>query len=152
MKIAIGCDHAGVEAKSEIIKHLVKNGYEAVNFGTDTTDSVDYPDIALPVAMAVKNGECKYGILICGTGVGIGISANKVNGIRCALCGDVYTAELTRRHNDSNMLSMGARVIEIPKMIEIVDKFLSTDFEGGRHQKRIDKITEIERKQNQNNN
>ncbi|MGN0819213.1 MAG: ribose 5-phosphate isomerase B [Christensenellaceae bacterium] len=147
MKIAVGCDHAGVEAKNEIIKHLTSKGYETVNFGTDTTDSVDYPDIALPVALAVKNGECTYGILICGTGVGIGISANKVRGIRCALCSDAYTAELTRRHNDANMISMGARVLAVPKMIEIVDKFLSTDFEGGRHQKRIDKITEIERLQ-----
>lgn len=145
MKIAIGCDHAGVECKNALIDFLKKDGYDVVNFGTDTTDSVDYPDVALPVAKAVVSGECDKGILICGTGIGIGIAANKVRGVRCALCGDTFSAELTRRHNDANMLSMGARVIDVEKMKEIVAIFLSTEFEGGRHQKRIDKITEIEK-------
>ncbi len=147
MKIAIGCDHAGVNEKNQIIDFLVKNGYEVENFGTDTADSVDYPDIALPVANAVKGGKVDRGILICGTGVGIGICANKVNGIRCALCGDEAVAKLCRQHNNANMISMGARVIDVEKMKKIVTAFLTTEFEGGRHQKRVDKITNIEKLQ-----
>lgn len=147
MKIAIGCDHAGVNEKNQIIDFLVKNGYEVENFGTDTADSVDYPDIALPVANAVKDGKVDRGILICGTGVGIGICANKVNGIRCALCGDEAVAKLCRQHNNANMISMGARVIDVEKMKKIVTAFLTTEFEGGRHQKRVDKITNIEKLQ-----
>lgn len=147
MKIAIGCDHAGVNEKNQLIDFLVKNGYEVENFGTDTADSVDYPDIALPVANAVKDGMVDRGILICGTGVGIGICANKVNGIRCALCGDEAVAKLCRQHNNANMISMGARVIDVEKMKKIVTAFLTTEFEGGRHQKRVDKITNIEKLQ-----
>lgn len=147
MKIAIGCDHAGVNEKNQLIDFLVKNGYEVENFGTDTADSVDYPDIALPVANAVKDGKVDRGILICGTGVGIGICANKVNGIRCALCGDEAVAKLCRQHNNANMISMGARVIDVEKMKKIVTAFLTTEFEGGRHQKRVDKITNIEKLQ-----
>lgn len=147
MKIAIGCDHAGVDAKNRLIDYLASKGHTLINFGTDTSDSVDYPDIALPAARAVADGEADCGILICGTGIGIGISANKVRGIRCAILSDVYSAELTRRHNNANMMSMGARVISVEKMMEICDVFLSTPFEGGRHQKRIDKITEIENSQ-----
>ena len=147
MKIAIGCDHAGVNEKNQLIDFLVKNGYEVENFGTDTADSVDYPDIALPVANAVKDGKVDRGILICGTGIGIGICANKVNGIRCALCGDEAVAKLCRQHNNANMISMGARVIDVEKMKKIVTAFLTTEFEGGRHQKRVDKITNIEKLQ-----
>ena len=147
MKIAIGCDHAGVNEKNQIIDFLVKNGYEVENFGTDTADSVDYPDIALPVANAVKDGKVDRGILICGTGVGIVFCANKVNGIRCALCGDEAVAKLCRQHNNANMISMGARVIDVEKMKKIVTAFLTTEFEGGRHQKRVDKITNIEKLQ-----
>lgn len=147
MKIAIGCDHAGVDCKNQLIEFLEKQGYEVKNFGTDTTDSCDYPDIAYPVAKSVVSGEYDRGILICGTGVGIGICANKVNGIRCALCSDSYTAELCRKHNNANMISMGARIIDIEKMKQIVSIFLSTQFEGGRHQRRVDKITMIENSQ-----
>ncbi len=147
MKIAIGCDHAGVNEKNQLIEYLKSQGYEVVNFGTDTFDSVDYPDIALPVAEAVISGQCERGILICGTGVGIGICANKVNGIRCGLCGSVEVAKLCRQHNDANMISMGARVIDIEMMKQIAIAFLTTSFEGGRHQKRVDKITLIEKKQ-----
>ena len=147
MKIAIGCDHAGVDCKNELVKYLVNQGFEVKDFGTNTTESCDYPDIAFPVAKAVCFNECDRGILICGTGVGIGICANKVNGIRCALCNDAFVAELSRKHNNANMISLGARVIDVEKMKQIVSVFLSTQFEGGRHQKRVDKITLIENSQ-----
>ena len=134
MKIAIGADHGGVELKSEIIEYFKEKGYTYTDYGTYSAASVDYPDIGLKVAEAIKNKEADRGIVICGTGIGIGISANKVPGIRCAMLSDVYSAQLARDHNDARM---------------IVDKFLNTDFSyEQRHQRRIDKITEIEKKYN----
>ncbi|PWM70677.1 MAG: ribose 5-phosphate isomerase B [Bacillota bacterium] len=146
MKIAIACDHGGYELKEELKKHLSKRNTEYVDFGTDGTQSVDYPDYAEKAAGAVLSGECDFGIVICGTGIGISIAANKIAGIRCAHCHDVYSARMTRAHNDANMLAFGARVIGAGLMCEIVDAFLGGSFEGGRHQRRVDKITAIEKK------
>lgn len=146
MKIAMACDHGGLNLKREIIKHLQSQGYEVVDFGTDTFDSCDYPDYALPAAEAVANGECERGILVCSTGIGVSIVANKVKGIRCAHCHDTYCAEFTRLHNDSNVLALGEKVVGSGYALKIVDTFLSTEFEGGRHQRRVDKITDIEKK------
>lgn len=142
--IAIGCDHGGFELKKQIIKHLEEMGYEIKDFGCYSTESVDYPDYAYPVAEAVANGSAEKGILICGTGIGMSIAANKVKGIRCALCHDCFSAHATREHNDSNVLAMGARVIGTGLAIDIVDTWLKTEFSGGRHINRINKITDIE--------
>lgn len=146
MKIALGADHGGFELKEEIKKHLELKGYEVKDFGTYSTDSCDYPDYALPVAEAVANKEFNLGILICGTGIGIGIAANKVPGIRAALCSDTFSAHATRQHNDANILTMGARVVGPGLALDIVDTFLNAEFEGDRHVKRIDKIKAIEEK------
>ena len=144
--IALACDHAALQLKEEIKKHLEQKGLQYKDFGTFTADSCDYPDFAYPVAKSVADGECDRGILVCGTGIGMSICANKVKGVRCALCGDCFSAEATRRHNDANILAMGARVIGTGLALKIVDAFLDTPFEGGRHQRRIDKITQIENK------
>lgn len=144
MKIAVGCDHGGFELKQAVIKFLEDNGYEYKDYGTYDTQSCDYPDIAAPVAKAVVAGEFDRGILICGTGIGIGIAANKVPGIRAALCHDTFSAHATREHNDSNILTMGQRVVGQGLALDIVKIWLTTEFEGGRHQKRIDKIHELE--------
>ena len=143
--IAIGCDHGAYELKLEIIRHLKERGFKVKDFGCGEGEKADYPDIAFPVAESVASGECERGILCCGTGIGMCIAANKVRGIRCALCGDCYTAKYTRLHNDSNMLALGARVIgpELAKMI--LEIFLTTGFEGGRHQTRVDMISALER-------
>ncbi|MBW6408903.1 ribose 5-phosphate isomerase B [Clostridium weizhouense] len=146
MKIAIGCDHGGFELKQEIISFLKSEGHEVKDFGTDTKDSCDYPDIALPVAEAVTAKEYRFGILICGTGIGIGISANKVPGIRAALCSDTFSAHATRQHNDANILTLGQRVVGSGLALDIVKTFISAEFEGDRHLKRINKISEIEKK------
>jgi ribose 5-phosphate isomerase B len=146
MKIAIGCDHGGFELKNEIINYLKSENYEVKDFGTYSTDSCDYPDVALPVAEVVAAKEYEFGILICGTGIGIGIAANKVPGIRAALCSDTFSAHATREHNNANILTMGQRVVGTGIALDIVKTFLSSKFEGDRHQKRIDKISEIERK------
>lgn len=146
MKIAIGSDHGGFDLKKEIKSYLQNKGFEVKDFGTDAKDSCDYPDFALSVSEAVAKGAFERGILICGTGIGISISANKVPGIRCALVGDCFSAKATRQHNDSNVLALGGRVLGPGLALEIVDIWISTEFEGGRHQKRIDKITEIEKK------
>ncbi len=148
MKIAIGADHGGFELKEEIKKYLVENSYEVKDFGTYSTESCDYPDFALPVAESVANNEYDFGILICGTGIGISISANKVPGIRAALCSDTFSAHATREHNNANILAMGARVVGPGLAIDIVKTFLAAKFEGDRHIKRLDKITEIEEKYN----
>ena len=146
MKIAVACDHGGIVLKQVLLRYLNENGYEVEDYGTDSCDSCDYPDYALPAAEAVANGKCDRGILICRTGIGISIAANKVRGIRCAHCHDTYSAKYTRLHNDANMLAFGQKIIGEGLMLEIVDIFLKTPFEGGRHQRRIDKITEIENK------
>ena len=148
MKIALGADHGGFELKEEIKKHLEEKGFEIKDFGTYSTDSCDYPDYALPVAEAVAKKEFDFGILICGTGIGIGIAANKVPGIRAALCSDTFSAHATRQHNDANILTMGARVVGPGLALDIVDTFLSAKFEGDRHIKRIAKRAAIEEKYN----
>ena len=140
MKIAIGCDHAGYELKQEIIKHLEEKGIEYKDFGCYSEEAVDYPVYGKLVGHAVADGECEKGILICGTGIGISIVANKVKGIRCALCTNEFTAEMSRRHNDANMLAMGARVVEEAKALKMVEIWLNTECEEGRHRRRIDMI------------
>ena len=146
MKIAIGCDHGGFELKNEIIKFLDNQKYEVKDFGTYSINSCDYPDVALPVAEAVATKEYEFGILICGTGIGIGIAANKVPGIRAALCSDTFSAHATREHNNANILTMGQRVVGTGLALDIVKTFISSKFEGDRHQNRIDKISIIEKR------
>lgn len=141
--LAIGCDHGGYELKQEILKYLEKEGFEVKDFGCFSTDAVDYPAIGKAVAHAVADGECEKGILICGTGIGISIAANKVKGIRAALCSDCFSAEATRLHNDANILAMGGRVVGPGLAIKIVDTFLHTEFSGDeRHVRRISLIEE----------
>ncbi len=142
--IAIACDHGGYVLKEKVKAHLLEKGYEVRDFGTNSLDSCDYPDFGAPAARAVAAGECEKGILICTTGIGMSIVANKIRGIRCALCGDPLSASLTRRHNDTNVLAMGAGIIGTNLALEIVDTWLTTDFEGGRHQRRIDKVMALE--------
>lgn len=146
MKIALGCDHGGLNLKEEIAKYLESQNIEFKDFGTYTEESCDYADIALPVAEAVVAKEFDFGILICGTGIGIGIAANKVPGVRAALCSDAFSAHATREHNDANILTMGERVVGKGLAIDIVKAFISAEFEGDRHTRRINKITEIEKK------
>ena len=145
--IGIGSDHGGYPLKEEIKKHLDEIGVAYKDFGTNTPDSCDYPIYAEAVARAVVSGEVEKGILICGTGIGISIAANKVKGIRAALCGDCYSAEYTRRHNDANVLTMGARVTGGGLACKIVDTFLATEFEGGRHARRVALIADIEERE-----
>ena len=143
MKISIGSDHGGYALKQEIAEYLRQQGHEVVDCGCHSTESCDYPDFAAAAAKAVASGQCDRGVVICSTGIGISIAANKVPGIRCALCGDIYSAEMTRRHNNANMLAMGAHLTAPVLAKKILDVFLSTEFEGGRHQRRIDKIDHI---------
>jgi len=138
--IALGCDHGGYALMQSVKAHLDELGLEYKDFGTYSTDSCDYPVYAKAAANAVASGECEKGILICGTGIGISIAANKVKGIRAALCSDCFSAEMTRRHNDANMLAMGARVLGEGLALKIVDIFLRTEFDGGRHARRVDMI------------
>ena len=138
--IALGCDHGGYALMQSVKSHLDELGLEYKDFGTYSTDSCDYPVYAKAAAKAVASGECEKGILICGTGIGISIAANKVKGIRAALCSDCFSAEMTRRHNDANMLAMGARVLGEGLALKIVDIFLTTEFDGGRHAHRVDMI------------
>ncbi|MBR6676822.1 MAG: ribose 5-phosphate isomerase B [Clostridia bacterium] len=144
-KIAIACDHGGYELKKDIIKHLNQRGFEIVDFGCDSTQSVDYPDYALPASQAVAAGECDLGILICGTGIGMSLCANKVKGIRAACCSDTFSARMTRMHNNSNILCFGARVVGLGLATDMVDLFLDTEFEGERHNARIAKMMAIEK-------
>ncbi|WP_066372439.1 ribose 5-phosphate isomerase B [Neobacillus fumarioli] len=146
MKVAIASDHGGVHIRQEIAKLLEELKIEFEDFGCDCETSVDYPDYALPVAEKVASGEFDRGILICGTGIGMSISANKVKGIRCSLCHDTFSAKYTRLHNDANILAMGERVIGPGLAREIAEIWLTTEFEGGRHAKRIGKITDYENK------
>jgi ribose 5-phosphate isomerase B len=141
MKISIGNDHAGPEYKKAIVEMLKANGYEVTNYGTDSADSVDYPDFGHPVALDVASKKADFGIIICGSGNGIAMSANKHQGIRAALCWMKEIAVLARQHNDANIISIPARYTSIPQAVEMVQTFLNTDFEGGRHQNRVDKIS-----------
>ena len=142
--IALGSDHAGLPLKKEIIALLEEMNIEYKDYGTYTTDSCDYTVFAQRAANAVASGECERGILCCGTGIGISMAANKVKGIRCACCSDCYSAKMTRKHNDANMIAMGARVVGVDLGRMIAEIFLTTGFEGGRHQRRIDQIMAIE--------
>ncbi len=144
MKIAIGNDHVAVELKNHITKYVEAKGYTVVNFGTDSSESCDYPIYGEKVARAVASGECDLGILICGTGIGISLAANKVKGIRAAVCSEPYSARLTRQHNNANIIAFGARVVGQAMAEMIVDEFLGAEYEGGRHQRRVDMITKIE--------
>ncbi|XCA83937.1 ribose 5-phosphate isomerase B [Exiguobacterium mexicanum] len=146
MKIAIGADHGGFNLKKDIIVLLEELGHEYKDFGTHSAESIDYPDVAIPVAEAVAAGEFDRGILICGTGIGIGIAANKVKGIRAALVHDSFSAKATRQHNDSNIMTMGERVIGPGLALDLVATWLDTDFEGGRHSNRVDKMSAYETK------
>ena len=143
-KIAIASDHGGFDLKENIIAFLLKKGLEIDNLGAHSTDSVDYPDYGIKLAQAITDKKFVRGILICGTGVGMSIVVNRFPGIRGALCSDVYTAKMCREHNDSNILIMGGRVIEVSLAIEILETWLNTEFEGGRHQRRLDKIKNID--------
>ena len=147
MKLAIGSDHGGFRLKEAIKTYLLAHDYEVTDFGTESEDSCDYPDFALPVAQAVAKGEYDRGILICGTGIGIGIVANKVKGVRAALCHDTFSAEACRNHNDANILTMGERIVGEGLALKIVETFLNSEFEGGRHQRRVDKIKALEENQ-----
>ncbi len=146
MKIGIGNDHSALELKAEIIDFLKEKGHEVVDYGTNSPESCDYPIYGEKVARAVSAGEVEKGILICGTGLGISLAANKVEGIRAVVCSEPFTAKMSRAHNDCNILAFGARVVgaELAKMI--VDTWLNTEFEGGRHQRRVDQIMDIERR------
>ncbi len=145
MKIAIACDHRGYEAK-ELIKGILKRGdHEVIDFGANDSKSADYPDYAIPCSLAVARGEADRGILICGSGIGMSITANKVHGIRAALCHDELTAELSRRHNDANVLCLPAMLVNDPLINRIVGTWLQTEFEAGRHERRVEKMMEIEK-------
>ena len=144
MKIAIGSDHGGYLLKEHVKKYLTEQGHEIVDFGCNSLESCDYPQFGAAAARAVADGSCERGIVICTSGIGISISANKIKGIRCALCSEPLSAEMTRRHNNANMLAMGAGMTG-PNMAErLVDTFLTTEFEGGRHQRRVDGISALE--------
>ncbi|AZV55303.1 ribose 5-phosphate isomerase B [Clostridium sp. AWRP] len=146
MKIALGSDHAGFPLKKEVMEHLQDKNIEFKDFGTFSESSCDYPDYALKVGEQVASKNYDFGILICGTGIGISIAANKIPGVRAALCSDTFSAHACREHNNANILTMGQRVVGAGLAIDIVDTFLSAKFQGDRHQRRIDKITEIEKK------
>lgn len=146
MKIALGSDHEGFHLKEAIKIYLEEEGIDYEDYGTDSTESVDYPLYGLRVAEAVAEKECDFGIICCGTGIGISIAANKVPGIRCAVVSDVYSAQMSREHNDANILALGGRVIGPGLAVKIVETWLATEFAGGRHQRRINGICEIEKK------
>ena len=139
-QIAIGCDHVGFELKTHIIEHLQSKGYSIKDFGTHNTERTDYPLYAKAVADAVTKGECGKGILVCGTGVGISIAANKVKGVRAVVCSEPYSALLSRQHNDTNILALGSRVVGRDLALMIIDSWLGGEFEGGRHQRRVDML------------
>ena len=146
MKIAIGCDHGAFALKNKVAAHLEKKGYEVKDFGTYSLDSCDYPDFAAKAAQAVADGTCEKGIVLCTTGIGVSITANKVKGIRCALLSDVLSARMTREHNDTNVMAMGAGIVGEKLAIEITDTWLGTAFSGeARHQRRIDKVMALEK-------
>jgi len=145
MKIAIGCDHGALALKNKVVSHLEQRGFEVKDFGTYALDSCDYPDFAAAAARAVAGGECDRGIVLCTTGIGVSITANKVKGIRCALLSDLMSARMTREHNDTNMMALGAAVVGEGLALEIVDTWLDTEFSHNeRHQRRIDKVMALE--------
>ena len=145
MKIAIGCDHGAFDLKNAVVKHLQGKGHEVVDFGTYSLDSCDYPDYAKAAAEAVASGACEKGIVLCTTGIGISIAANKVKGIRCALLSDPLSARMTREHNDTNMMALGAGIVGQNLALEIVDTWIGTEFSGeAKHQRRIDKVMALE--------
>ena len=145
MKIAIGCDHGALALKNKMVDHLRKQGHEVSDFGTYTSDSCDYPEFAAAAAKAVASGECEKGIVLCTTGIGVSITANKVDGIRCALLSDVWSAKMTRLHNDTNMMALGAGIVGKNLALEIVDTWIGTEFSGeAKHQRRIDKVMALE--------
>ena len=145
MRIAIGCDHGALELKNLMVAHLQKQGHEVKDFGTYTKDSCDYPEFAAAAAKAVAAGDCDKGIVLCTTGIGVSITANKIKGIRCALLSDVMSARMTREHNDTNVMAIGAGVVGQMLALEIADTWLGTDFSGeARHQRRIDKVMALE--------
>lgn len=146
MRIGIGNDHAAVDMKNEVIEYLEGKGLEVVNYGTDTTQSCNYPEYGETVGRAVASGEVDLGILICGTGVGISLAANKVKGVRAVVCSEPYSARLSRQHNNTNILAFGARVVGIELAKMIIDEWLNAEFMGGRHQTRVDMIMDIENK------
>ncbi len=141
---AIGSDHGGFELKQAVMKHLEARGIEYRDYGTYTPESCDYPDYGAAVGRAVASGECERGIVICGTGIGISMAANKIDGVRCALCGDCFSAEMARAHNDANVLALGARTLGEGLALKIVDTFLDGEFQGGRHARRVAKIMALE--------
>ncbi len=144
MKIAVACDHGGFRLKNVLIKEMEKQGYEIIDFGTYDEQSCDYPDYAAKAARAVACNECEKGVVVCGTGIGVSMTANKIKGIRCALVHDVFSAKATRAHNDANMLAMGQRVIGEGLAVEILNAWLNTEYEGGRHDLRIQKMMALE--------
>lgn len=149
MKIAVACDHGGLNLKKAVITYVQSLGHTVEDFGTYTTDSCDYPDFAAPAAEAVASGVCERGILVCSSGIGVSIVANKVPGVRCAHCHDTYCAKFTRLHNDANMIAFGEKVVGEGLMQEMVSIFLTTEFEGGeRHERRVAKISALEKKYN----
>lgn len=145
MNIAMGADHAGWKLKEEVKKALEQNGHKVVDQGTNGEESVDYPDYAERVARSVAKGECERGILFCGTGIGMSIAANKIKGVRAAVCHDAFTTEMSRKHNDANVFCAGTRVLDPESVKQLVLMWLQVPFEGGRHQKRIDKIGQLDR-------
>ena len=146
MKISIGCDHGALALKNKMVAHLTEKGYEVKDCGTYTADSCDYPDLAAAAARAVASGECEKGIVLCTTGIGVSIAANKIPGIRCALLSDVLSAKLTRQHNDTNMMAIGAGIVGENLALEIMNTWLNTAFSGeARHQRRIDKVMALEK-------
>lgn len=145
MKISIACDHGAFELKERLKAHLAEQGHQVTDCGTHSADSCDYPDFGIAAARLVAEGACDRGVVLCTTGIGMSMTANKVKGVRCALCHETLSAEMTRRHNDANVLAMGAGVTGGNLAERILDVFLSTEFEGGRHQRRIDKMMEAER-------
>lgn len=143
--LAIGCDHGGLELKNAIKEHLETRGIKVVDYGIYEQKSVDYPEIALKVSNAIVSGESRLGILVCGTGIGMSLAANKVKGIRAAACSETFSAKYTRLHNDSQILCLGGRVVGVGLALEMVDLFVDTEFEGGRHQRRVDAVMDIEK-------
>ena len=145
MKISIACDHGALDLKNALVKRLESQGHQVTDFGTHSLDSCDYPDFAAPAAKAVADGTCDKGIVLCTTGIGVSITANKIKGVRCALLSDVMSARMTREHNDTNVMAMGAGVVGQMLAFEIVDTWLGTDFSNNeRHQRRIDKVMALE--------